>query len=147
MRFRPAWAYIEGIREFGRFFCQVTYGATDMGERARVVLQEALENAVKYSTGEDTELEVMITAIEGQLEFSVSSLPDPKHLPQLKAELEQLAATDPEEAYLAAFVRASEQPDAASRLGLARMRYEGGVELSAREEDGGRIRVTARAKL
>ena len=60
MRFRPAWAYIEGIREFGRFFCETTFGTTDVAERARVVIQETLENAVKYSTtGEDSELELM----------------------------------------------------------------------------------------
>ncbi|MGH7437569.1 MAG: hypothetical protein ACRENE_17975, partial [Polyangiaceae bacterium] len=61
MRFRPAWAYIDGIREFGRFFCEVTFGTSELAERARLVLQEALENAVKYSTDSaESELELSI---------------------------------------------------------------------------------------
>jgi hypothetical protein len=39
------------------------------------------------------------------------------------------------------------EPDQSSRLGLARIRYEGGVELSMMEQEGGRIRVTATGKL
>ena len=50
MRFRPAWAYIDGIREFGRFFCQTTFGTQELADRACVVIQETLENAVKYSS-------------------------------------------------------------------------------------------------
>src|SRR5882724_9235729 len=50
LRFRPAWAYIVGVREFCRFFCEATYRQQDIAERARLVLQETLENAVKYST-------------------------------------------------------------------------------------------------
>ena len=59
MRFRPAWAYIDGIREFGKFFCQTTFGTQELADRACVVIQETLENAVKYSTNsDDSELEL-----------------------------------------------------------------------------------------
>ena len=148
MRFRPAWAYIEGIREFGRFFCETTFGTTDVAERARVVIQETLENAVKYSTtGEDSELELQIRVDGEHIEFSVASLPDPAHIENLKQELSGLRGIDPEEAYLSAFVRASNEPEAASRLGLARIRYEGNVELSLSEEPSGRMRITALGKI
>ncbi len=148
MRFRPAWAYIEGIREFGRFFCETSFGTSDLASRAQIVLQETLENAVKYSSpGPDSELELIIRADGENIEFSVSSLPDEAHLKSLKAELQGLQTLDPEQAYLAAFVRASAEPDASARLGLARIRYEGGVELEMKEEGGGRIRVTATGKI
>jgi hypothetical protein len=148
MRFRPAWAYIEGIREFGRFFCETTFGTPELAERARVILQETLENAVKYSTnGSDAELELSISADAQRIEFSVASMPDPEHMANLKRELSTMQKLAPEEAYLAAFVRAAGQPDAASRIGLARIRYEGNVELSLSEESNGRIRITAAGSL
>lgn len=148
MRFRPAWAYIDGIREFGRFFCETTFNAPDLAERARVVLQEALENAVKYSTeSADSELELMIRSQGDRIEFSVSSLPDAAHVERLKEELTQIGALDPEQAYIAAFLRASSEPGESARLGLARIRYEGGVELAVHEQEGGRVRVTATGKI
>ena len=146
MRFRPAWAYIDGIREFGRFFCQTTFGTPDLAERAMVVLQETLENAVKYST-KDGELELVIESDGARIAFSVTSMPDAKHMQSLRDELAGIHALDPEKAYLAAFERASKEPDASARLGLARMRYEGGVELSVKEEANGRLRVTATGKV
>ena len=148
MRFRPAWAYIDGIREFGRFFCQTTFGTQELADRACVVIQETLENAVKYSSNSaDSELELSIESDGLSIEFSVSSLPEARHLASLRQELNGLQTLDPEQAYLAAFVRASNEPDASARLGLARIRYEGGVELSMKEESGGRIRITATGKL
>lgn len=148
MRFRPAWAYIDGIREFCRFFCQTTFGTPELADRACVVIQESLENAVKYSSKSvDSELELSISSNGSDIEFSVSSLPDAEHLSSLRDELNGLQSLDPEQAYLAAFVRASNEPDASARLGLARIRYEGGVELSMSEEAGGRVRITAAGKL
>jgi hypothetical protein len=148
MRFRPAWAYIDGIREFGRFFCQTTFGTRELAERASVVIQEALENAVKYtSNAADSELELSIESDGSNIEFSVTSLPDKKHLDSLREELNGIQTLDPEQAYLAAFIRAANEPEASARLGLARIRYEGGVELSMKEEAGGRIRITATGKL
>jgi len=148
MRFRPAWAYIDGIREFARFFCKTTFGTEELAERACIIIQETLENAVKYSTDSPaSELELKIHAEGERIVFSISSLPDPKHADRLRRELTGLHALDPEQAYLAAFQRASNEPDASARLGLARVRYEGNVELSMNEEDGGRIRITAVGKL
>jgi hypothetical protein len=149
MRFRPAWTYIDGVREFCRFFCETTFKAEDLAERASVVVQETLENAVKYSTdGDDAELELRIESQGTTIEFSVSSLPDPSHLPRLREELTSMAAQTPEQAYVAAFLRvAAADPTAASRLGLARIRHEGRTELSLQEEPNGRIRITATGTL
>lgn len=148
MRFRPAWAYIDGIREFGRFFCETTFRAPHLAERACVIIQETVENAVKYSKdGPNSELELLIRSEHGQIEFSVSSLPDPEHLQNLRSELTGLDKLGAEEAYLAAFLRAAREPENSGRLGLARIRYEGNVELSMKEESGGRIRVTASGRL
>jgi hypothetical protein len=144
MRFQPAWTYINGVREFVSFFCETTFGRQEVADRAQVIIQETLENAVKYSdTSARSELELEIRAEDGKIEFSVTSLPDPAHVESLKAELTGLNAQEPEQAYMSAFLRASNEPEASARLGLARIRYEGGVELSLQEQAAGRIRLTA----
>jgi len=144
MRFRPAWAYIDGIREFGRFFCQETFQEAEVAERACMVLQETLENAVKYSSrAAEDELELSIGSNGNEIEISIVSTPAEPHLNSLREELEMLYSRSAEDAYLAAFERASEDPDASARLGLARVRYEGGVDLRMEQIDTARIRVTA----
>jgi hypothetical protein len=148
VRFRPAWIYIDGIREFGRFFCTATFNHPEIAERAQVMIQETLENAVKYSDRDAlSELEMVMTMDGAELAVSVCSKPSVEHYGALQRELEQLYKQDPEQAYLAAFERASRDPSASARLGLARLRYECKAELSVEEESGGRIRVTARAVL
>ncbi len=148
VRFHPAWAYLKGIREFGRFFCATTAHEPQAADRVEVMIQETLENAVKYSD-QDTlaDLELVMDTGNRKLQVSVSSYPSPEHLDTLKHELEQLCSQDPEQAYLAAFERASRDPDASARLGLARLRFECQAELSLSEDEGGRIRVTARTAL
>jgi len=148
MRFRPAWAYIDGVRTFCRFFCETTFQRQEVAERAQLVLQETLENAVKYSTpGDASELELELCSEREDLRIAVTSRPDPAHLDNLKHELEHLKLLDPEAAYIAAFMRASQEPEASSRLGLARMRYEGQFELHLSESDNGRVCVTAVGRL
>jgi len=148
MRFRPAWTYIDGIRDFGEFFCRTTFGESDVADRACIVIQETLENAIKYSSKDpDSELELVIHAYDERIEFSVTSKPDNVHLDSLKAELDRLNHLNPEQAFMSALERAQREPEASARLGLARMRYEGGVELRLIEEPDGRIRFTAAGKL
>jgi len=145
---RPVWEYIEGVREFGRFFCETTFKRPDVAARAQVVLQETLENAIRYSAhDENGKLEVEITSDGCDLRISTLSRADPAHLQTLRDEIEMLRQFDPEAAYLAAFVRASQQPEGSARLGLARMRFEGRFELQISEEPGGHVRVTAIGKL
>jgi hypothetical protein len=146
IRFRPLWDYIEVARELGRAFCQGTFANAALAERARLVIQEALENAVKYSApGPESELELQISTEGEHVEFSVGSRPDPAHLQSLRQELERVCASEPHQAYLEAMTRAAMDPDASARLGLARMRFEGNVELSVVEEPDGRIRLTAKS--
>jgi hypothetical protein len=147
LRFRPAWAYIDGVREFCRFFCETTYRQADLAERVRVVLQETLENAVKYSSpGQLSELEVEVHADRERFSIGITSRPDPRHLQTLKNELSHLTLLDPEAAYIAAFVRAANEPEAPARLGLARMRFEARFELHLAEQADGRVRITATGK-
>lgn len=148
VRFRPFWEYIEAIRHLGRSLCQSTFGATSVGERVQLVIQEALENAVKYSEkGSHNDLEVAISSSADCIEVSVVSRPTPEDLVSLRAELNWIATKDPETAYIEAFKRAADTPGGSARLGLARMRFEGNVELSMVETSDGRIRLSAKGAI
>ena len=148
VRFKPLWEYIEAIRHLGQSFCQATFGEKEVSERARLIIQEALENAVKYSQGGDlSDLEILISSSGDCIEIAVGSKPTPEDLASLREELKWISSTDPQTAYLEAFKRAADNPEASARLGLARMRYEGGVELSMVETGDGRIRLTARGAI
>jgi hypothetical protein len=148
VRFKPLWEYIEAIRHLGQSFCQTTFGKNAVSDRAQLIIQEALENAVKYSqSGPKSDLEILISSQEDCIEITVGSKPTPEDLASLREELQWICSTDPQTAYLEAFKRAAENPEGSARLGLARMRFEGGVELSMVETGDGRIRLTARGAI
>jgi hypothetical protein len=91
-------------------------------------------------------VELEVHTDRDSFEIAITSRPDPRHLQNLKAELEYLTQLDPEAAYVAAFMRAASQPEASARLGLARMRYEARFELHLDEESDGRVRIIAVGK-
>ena len=118
MRFRPAWTYIDGIREFGRFFCERTFDVPGVPERATTIIQETLENAVKYSSPSvDSEVELSLAVEENCLVVTITSTPAPEHLGVLREELALLNAQSPEQAYIAAFERAANDEHGRSRIG------------------------------
>lgn len=144
IRLRPVWTYIDGVRDFTGFFCDHTFTEPRLAQRARVVMQETLENAIKYSLrGPESELEVAIHSTGDNLRISVSSTPAPEHLERLRTELHSIASKDPQQAYIDAFARAATSPEASAQLGLARIRFEGQAELHLEEQENGRIRLIA----
>jgi hypothetical protein len=148
MRCRAAWTYIEGIREFGHFFCQHAFADVGVPERATMILQETLENAIKYSVRTpDAEVDLSLSFEDDFFVVTVGSTPSPEHLGVLRKELALLNAQSPEDAYVAAFARAASDESAGSRLGLARVRLEGKAELYLDELGDGRITVTAKGLL
>ena len=141
VRFRPAWAYLDAIREFTSIFCKTTFD-DDMAERARMVIHEMLENAIKYS--EEVDLEVTLTRAAAGVELAVTSRPLAQHLAHLRKELTALFQLPAEEAFMRAMERAADLPNGEARLGLARVRLEGRFDLSVEELDDGRVRLVAR---
>ncbi len=147
MRFRPATDYLDGIREFALFFCKRTFSDNEIAQRVTVIVQEALENALKYSfPGSQSELHMEVDADRNQMAISVASEPDPAHLEELRKELVELYKRDAEAAYFFAFQRAANNPTGPSHIGLARIRYEGKADIQLHESDG-RIRFTATGAL
>jgi hypothetical protein len=148
IRFRPVWTYLDGIREFCSFFCQATFADGDLAQRLKTVAHEALENAVKYTTDPtNDEVELYIARSEDEIFLSVVNRTDVEHRTTLKREVQDLMHSDPEHAYINALKRAAKSKNNHARLGLARMRHEGKVELEVFELDHEHIRLTARGEL
>ncbi len=145
--FRPVWAYIDGVREFGRFFCETTFQRPEIADRARVALQETLESAVAHSGHAAGLLTLEISCDASELRISTISSADPEQLRLLLQEVEMLRAFDPEAGLLAAFARAAREPESAPRLGLARLRYECRFDVYVSAEGDGRVRLTAVGKI
>jgi hypothetical protein len=140
--------YLDGIREFGRFFCEKTFGESSVAERATMIIQETLENAIKYSVPTpDAEVEVSLGFEDDFFMVSITSTPAPEHLGVLRQELASLNEQSAHDAYIAAFQRVGDSDQTRSRIGLARVRMEGSAELQLEERADGRITVTARGAL
>lgn len=148
IRFRPIWTYLDGVREFCRFFCATTFASDDVAERMQLVIQEALENAVRYARSEAPDLEISIETDGKQIILAVESEPDARHLHRLWQEIDYMRTTSAEAGFQQALVRATESWDAGPPgLGLARMRFEGHMGLSVEELGKGRVRFIARGDL
>lgn len=142
VRHRPEWAYVDGLREFARWCCSTSLPA-DVVDRVQLVVQELIENAVKYSNSTTSPVELAISAQQGTIDIRVKNLASPQQRDLLFAEIEALNTMTAEQAYSAAMLRAATLPAHASRLGLARIRHEGGFHLSCESEPGGRVCVRA----
>lgn len=147
VRLRPLWAYIEGIREFGAFFCETTFDKEDLVERVRLVTHELLENAVKYSRTEWSEIEFSIRAERDTFQISVTNYATKESADCLEQDLDFVLSEAAESSYRSAIKRAAGGPQGQSKLGLARIRYEGQVDLSIRRDDQGMVCVTAKGNL
>lgn len=137
LRLKPEWAYIEEVREFCRSFCDRNFDDLEIAERVRVVIQELLENAMKYSVDNGvSELELDIKRDPNELRIAVSNQAQTEHRERLAEQIRELSAKEPQAAYLEAMQRSMTLETGESQLGLARMRFEGRVELSLQEADG-----------
>ncbi len=144
---RPCWAFIAGVRELGHSLCEAAFPDTRVAERVRLILQEALENAVKYSVKDsEATLELSISTTGTDVEIRIVSVPEHMHLDELRRELAWLTSLGPEQAYAEAFRRAAAHPDQSARLGLARMQLEGKMSIRL-EEKSGKIELVARGAI
>jgi hypothetical protein len=147
MRCRPMWKHIDGIRQFCGFFTRTSFSSADLGDRVALVIHELVENALKYSVPTDSaELDVTIFCAGRQIEVSVANSPKPADLARLLEAVNALRRKAPDQAYLEAMRQPRGELDGRSGLGLARIRFEGRMELEL-VIDGGLARMTAKGEL
>lgn len=130
VRFAPTWEKIEPLRQY------VVASAEGAGEqvasRVGIVLQELLENAVKYGDAVGhIEVQVAISSVRKLAEVRVSNRAQPSRIALLKKEYEGIQGST--ETANATFARALQRlqrlPQGSTMLGLSRIAMESTLSL------------------
>jgi anti-sigma regulatory factor (Ser/Thr protein kinase) len=142
VRFAPEWEKIEPLRQYA---VAAAGGPGDVvADRVGIVLQELLENAVKYGDAVSTvEVQLSISSLRKNAEVRVVNRAQPSRIALLKKEYDSLPAL--REAANHAFARALQRlqrlPQGSTMLGLARIAMEAALTL---EVSGDQVTMLAR---
>src|SRR5262245_18219514 len=136
----PDWQHLRHLRLFVQQLVLVATSDADIAARVAMSLTELAENAVKYSLPPTATIRLRVAPGEG-IRLETENRASDDDLQKLEQVLADVSAGTPTEAYTRALRRAAQQA-AESRVGLARVRCEGGLELR-REVDGSLVRVIA----
>ena len=121
------WSFTSNVRGLAESFCGHVRNDAAFAQRVAMATHELLENAVKYSVGPESPIGCHLEVVGGQLRVRVENPTDPAHIDDLRQEHALVNRMDPLDLYLERMQ--SDHPDGASRLGLARIRYEGEAQL------------------
>ena len=149
LRFRPDAHLVSTIRRFVTALYERLIQDPEGISRVALAVHELVENAVKYSQGGSTGLRVEVFERGGSLGVAVTTrnMASREHAGVLRTMLEELnRGTDPFEAYHQAMLRSLTDEDS-SRLGLARLRAEAGMQLSIEEGLDGELALVARTEV
>src|SRR5512145_256779 len=145
----PEWDAIEPLRASVLACVGAVFPDAALAERIALVAAELMENAVKYGAWSDREDEcfsLLVTGSDERVSIEVTNpvAPGGGGLERLVCELERISSSpSPEEAFLKGLrAVALRRRDG---LGLARIAYEGGCDVTAEIVGGGRILVVRAA--
>ena len=141
LRFGPRWTYISCVRRFLTSFFLIGLSDKERAEQISMAASELLENAIKYSSDENSHLKVEVVRHDNQVVLMVENPADADQINVLRREFALISAAEPEEVYLRRMEEAASS-GGQSRLGLIRIRYEAGGRL---ELDAGDNCVAVRA--
>jgi anti-sigma regulatory factor (Ser/Thr protein kinase) len=128
LRLEPTWAIVDDIRQLVAMFCATTGAAPERQEQLALAAHELVQNAVSHATSGDIELELSLDAATDRVAVSVTNRAHADQIAVLRTRLARaLAPETPLDAYLAAM---REDPHSRGGIGLARIRFEAGLELS-----------------
>jgi hypothetical protein len=127
------WTFISSTRIFVESFCGHSVGKGGLSDRVALATHELLENAAKYARSQDTVVRCAVGLSNDAVRVRVQNQADPRHLAVLRAEMATVLEGDPLEVYIQKMQRSVTQDH--SQLGLARIRFETGAELSLEVED------------
>jgi anti-sigma regulatory factor (Ser/Thr protein kinase) len=145
LRMQPPWVFVDEIRRFAESFCACACPGQDREVQVALAVHELMQNAIPQAGGANIELTLQVDPDADQIEIAVSGPATEAQALELEARLARInAEPDPLKSYLQAM---AETPmHQRGGLGLARVRYEGQLELSL-TRDGGRVSVLARGRL
>ena len=136
LRFGPRWKYIAVVRSFIQSFMALSLENTTKADHVAMAASELLENAVKYAAGEDITVSVNVFLKGENLNISVSNEASPEAVRSLQALFQKISAGNPLDAYMTQMREAAVRKDGQSQLGLARIRYETGLDMKLKTDSG-----------
>jgi hypothetical protein len=151
---RSEWTNVDVVRNAILNCFRTVFRDLEGCQRIAMVAGELMENAIKYgywTVSEDRPLRLRLSGVGDKIQVSVESPVDPgsPRVQDLFATLEWLGgfpnAADAFQARMLA-IAAAPAGSAGSKLGLARIAYEGNCQLAA-EIDGDVLRVKSEMKI
>ena len=148
---RNEWKSIDLLRTSVQNCFIAVFADLDGCHAIAMVTGELLENALKYGDWTNADRAMFRLRVEGKdphIQVSVQNplKKDDTHAPNLMKQIEWLASfPNPEAAYRARMLQIAQDEsgeDAPSRLGLARIAFEGNCRIAAKIENG-QVTVTA----
>ena len=129
VRLAPIWDQIDPLRQYVSVWITAK-GSKDSAERAGLVVQELLENAVKYGDPKsDVEVSISMSRSGQSIDIRVKNWAHPSRLAILEREISRNRANDPREAFARALERLNRLPEGSSMLGLARVGLESNLDV------------------
>jgi hypothetical protein len=143
VRFAPQWEKIEPLRQYA---VAAAGGTGDkLADRVGIVLQELLENAVKYGDAVGTvEVHMTLSSLRKYAELRVVNRAQPSRIALLKKEYEGIQGGQRDaanQAFARALQRLARLPQGSTMLGLARIATEAALTL---EVTGDQVAMIAR---
>lgn len=139
LRMQPSWVQVDEIRRFVETFCASACPGADREEQIGLAAHELVQNAIANCATPDVELTLAVDRAGDRVSVSVSNLARAEQIEVLRARLGRAQAAAPLDGYLAAM---REAPEARGGIGLARIRYEAGLDLDL-DVDGERVTIRA----
>ncbi len=129
LKFGPRWKYIAVVRSFIQNFLAVSLLETTKADQIAMAASELLENSVKYAAGEDIQIHVNFYSDNEKIHIAVTNTATPEAIEGLKSIYNKISQGNPLDAYMSQMREAAVRKDGKSQLGLARIRYETGLEM------------------
>lgn len=145
MRMKPPWVFIDELRRFVESFCACAMPGGDREAQLALAVHELMQNAVPHSHGEEVELTLEVEPSADRVAVSVTNACTEE---EFHALAEKVAKMNGERDALQHYLRAMKETPAQTRggLGLARVRFEGQLDLAV-SRSRGRLMVQAAGKL
>lgn len=127
--FPPVWEQIEPLRQYIAVWVRAKAG-TEGADRAVLVAQELLENAVKYGDPKfDVELSLSVSRAGQVVDVRVVNRAHRTRLTLLEREVQRNRSDDPRDAFARALERLQRLPEGSTMLGLSRVALESSLEV------------------
>src|SRR5689334_18656477 len=148
IRMRPPWRFIDEIRRFVESFCACAQGAAEDREpQLALAVHELVQNAVPRAGDGDVELVLDVDDGADRVVVSVTNPCTDAEYQILKARVDAMNAEPDALKHYIETMR-STPTHVRGGLGLARVRYEGQLEVRVRRDAAaGKVTVVAQGKL